>query len=197
MERVGRPPPVRPLCLVQGGVLVSLVVSVRAVAAAGFSSGGRQCGAHDKVFPGFVFRVPMAANVALRVLRQPTRWCPSGGVCAETRAVATAEAACFDLGSWPNDVLEVILGESLGDGDARGRHFPLLRASHCSVFLGRKLGPSQTCDGGILDVTPFLKASCLKFVSASMLPSVAAFASRHLDCGWRWGFCNVKSKLPR
>ena len=53
-------------------------------------------------------------------------------------AVAMAEAACFDLGSWPNNVLVGILGKSLGDGDACGRHFPLLMASHCSEV---RLGP--------------------------------------------------------
>jgi hypothetical protein len=43
-------------------------------------------------------------------------------------------------------------------------------SSHCFVFLGLKPDPSRTCDGGVLDVTPFLKASRLKFASASMLP---------------------------
>jgi hypothetical protein len=96
--------------------------------------------------------------------------------------VTTAEAACFDLGSLPNIVLEGILDESLGYGDARRRHIPLLRVSHCSVFYGRKPGPSRTCDGGIHDVTFFQKASRLKFVSASTLLAVDAFASQRLDC---------------
>jgi hypothetical protein len=124
------------------------------MAATGFDSGGWQCGAHDKVFPGFVCQPGgMAADATLRLLRQPARRCPSEGVCAGARAVATAEAACFDLGPGL-DVLEGILGESIGEDDACGRHFPLLRVSCCSVFLGRKLGPSRTCDDGFLHVTP-------------------------------------------
>jgi hypothetical protein len=55
-----------------------------------------------------------------------------------------------------------------------------------TVFHGQKPGPS--CDGGVLDVTPFLKALLLKFVSATASPSVFAFVSRRLVCGWRWGF---------
>jgi hypothetical protein len=47
------------------------------------------------------------------------------------------------------------------------------------------------------DVILFLKASLLKFVSASTSPSADAFASRRPVCGWRWGLCNVKSKLLR
>ena len=69
------------------------------------------------------------------------------------RTVATTEAACFDLGSWPFNVLEGILIESIGDGDVCGGHSPLLRASHCSVF---------------------------QFVLASTLSSVHAFTSRRL-----------------
>jgi hypothetical protein len=107
----------------------------------------------------------MAVDAALRLLWQPVRRCPSGGVCAEARAVETAEATCFDLGSWPFDVLDGILGENLGDGDIRGRHFPLLRASHCYVF---------------------------QFVLTSKLPLVHAFASRRLICGWRWGFLQLE-----
>jgi hypothetical protein len=32
-----------------------------------------------------------------------------------------------------------------------------------TVFHGSKPDPSRTCDGGVPDVTPFLKASLLKF----------------------------------
>lgn len=56
--------------------------------------------------------------------------------------VATAEAACFDLGSWTSDEMEGILDESFGDSDACVRHFTLLRATHCYVFHGRKPDPS-------------------------------------------------------
>jgi hypothetical protein len=41
----------------------------------------------------------------------------------DARAEATTETACFDLGSWPSDVLMDIFGESLGDSDARGCRF--------------------------------------------------------------------------
>lgn len=36
------------------------------------------------------------------------------------------------------------------------------------VFCGRKPGPPRTDDDGVLDVTPFLKASLLKFVSTTL-----------------------------
>jgi hypothetical protein len=52
------------------------------------------------------------------------------------------------------------------------------------VFCGRKPGPSRTGDGGVLDVTPFLKASLLKFVSATSSPSVVAFVFQaRFACG--------------
>jgi hypothetical protein len=41
----------------------------------------------------------------------------------DAKAVVTVEAACFDLGSWDDDMMEDILGKSLGDGDARVRRF--------------------------------------------------------------------------
>jgi hypothetical protein len=56
-----------------------------------------------------------------------------------------------------------------------------------TVFLGRKLGPSQTSDSGIPDIIPFLKALLLKFVSATTSPSVDAFASQRPVCVWRKG----------
>lgn len=43
------------------------------------------------------------------------------------------------------------------------------------VFRPRKPGPPRTDDDGVLDVTPFLKASLLKFVSATSSPSMVAF----------------------
>jgi hypothetical protein len=80
------------------------------------------------------------------------------------------------------------LGESLGDGDARGRRFPVEGIAFPStVFHGRKPDPSWTSDGGVPDVIPFLKASLLKFVSATTSPSFDAFASRRPVCGWRKG----------
>jgi hypothetical protein len=57
-----------------------------------------------------------------------------------------------------------------------------------TIFYGWKLGPSQRSNDGVLDVSPFLKASLLKFILAMTSPLVDAFASQHLVCGWRWGF---------
>lgn len=54
------------------------------------------------------------------------------------------------------------------------------------VFRGRKPGPPRTGDDGVPDVTPFLKALLLKFVSATSLPSVVAFVFRVPVCVWRW-----------
>jgi hypothetical protein len=42
----------------------------------------------------------------------------------DARAVTTTKDACFDMGSWLDDVLGIFLDESLGDGDAHGRRFP-------------------------------------------------------------------------
>jgi hypothetical protein len=92
--------------------------------------------------------------------------------------------------------MEGILGESLGDGDARGRHFLLLRASHLCVFHGKKPSPSWICDGGFLDVTPFLKASRLR----SSRPRRCLRLMLSLPSVWiagGGGVCNVKSKLSR
>jgi hypothetical protein len=53
-----------------------------------------------------------------------------------------------------------------------------------TVFRGRKLGPSRTADGGVPDVTLFLKASLLKFVSATSSPSKIVFVFRaQFACG--------------
>jgi hypothetical protein len=152
------------------------------VAAAEFGSGRRQCATHGKVFPGSL--CPAEGNGSRRSFAAAAAAgasVPSGGVCAEARAVATAVAACFYLESLPTYVLEGILGESLGDVDACGRYFSLVRVSHCSVFHGRKPSPYRTCGGGGLDVTPF--GSCFRF-SASGLRLEVEF------------FCNMKSKLP-
>lgn len=54
-----------------------------------------------------------------------------------------------------------------------------------TVFHGRKLGTSRTSDDGSPNVTPFMEDSLLKFVSATTLPSVDAFASRLPVCWWR------------
>jgi hypothetical protein len=64
---------------------------------------------------------------------------------------------------------------------------PLLRVSS-----ERKFGSSRTSDGGVLDVTPFVKASLLMFVSTTASP-------RFLVSGMRVevGFCFIKLKLLR
>ncbi|NP_001132620.1 uncharacterized protein LOC100194094 [Zea mays] len=54
------------------------------------------------------------------------------------------------------------------------------------VFHGRKPGPPRIGDDGIPDVTPFLKVSLLKFVSATSSPSVVAFVFWVPVCVWRW-----------
>jgi hypothetical protein len=59
-----------------------------------------------------------------------------------------------------------------------------------------KVGPSWTCDGGVLDVTPFLKASCL----SSSWPQCCLRLMLSLPNVWiagGGGVCNVKSKLSR
>jgi hypothetical protein len=63
-----------------------------------------------------------------------------------------------------------------------GRHIP----QHC--LPERKSGSSRTSDDGVQDVTPFLKALLLMFVSATTSPSDVSFASWRLVCEWRWGF---------
>jgi hypothetical protein len=96
----------------------------------------------------------------------------------DARAEATVDVACFASRSWLGDMLGDILGESLNDGDARGCRFPVEGVTFPgAVFHGRKPSPSRTSDGDILDVTPFLMASLLKFVSATTSTSFDAFAS--------------------
>jgi hypothetical protein len=91
-------------------------------------------------------------------------------------------------------VMEGILGESLDDGDARGRHFPMLRTSHSCVFHGWKPSPSWICDGGILNVTPFLKTLRLRSPRPRRwLRLMLSLLSVWIAGGG--GVCNVKSKL--
>jgi hypothetical protein len=60
---------------------------------------------------------------------------------------------------------------------------PMGAAFPNTVFLGRKPDPSRTGDGVVSNATPILKASLLKFVSATTSPSLVASASRRLVCG--------------
>jgi hypothetical protein len=104
---------------------------------------------------------------------------------------------CFDPGSWPDVVPEDFLRESLSDGYSSGPHNPCWgRRIPCTVFCGRKPGPSRIGDGGVPDVTPFLKASLLKFVLAtSLLWWLFSFFGDRFAC--KGGACIVKSRLLR
>lgn len=65
----------------------------------------------------------VVVDAALRLLWQPARRWPSGWVCVGCLG-GGGEVACFVLGSWSGVVLGVFFGESLGDSDDPGRHFP-------------------------------------------------------------------------
>jgi hypothetical protein len=98
---------------------------------------------------------------------------PLEGFVRDVRAAATTGVACVVLGlglamcwrtSWTKASATVTLvGVASPIEDVA---FP------STVFHGQKPGPSWTSDGGVLDVTPFLKALLLKFVSATASPSV-------------------------
>jgi hypothetical protein len=158
-------------------------------AATGF--GGRVCQGHRRLPASALARasvthvarscpvlcarpVGVAADAALRLLRQPARRRPFGGF----------RAGCMDggdSGSWP-DVSAGGRGASWAKASTTatpvGAASPVGGVTFPSiVFLGRKPDPSRTRDGVVPDVTPFLK-----FVSASASPSVVAFASRRLVC---------------
>jgi hypothetical protein len=79
----------------------------------------------------------------------------------------------------------VFLGESLGDGATLGVVAPVEGVVFPNtVFRRRKPGRSRTSDSGVSDVTPFLKASLLKFVSATSSPSTIAFVFQaRFACG--------------
>jgi hypothetical protein len=114
------------------------------------------------------------------VLVPSTAGCGSGTCLCDTYGMEDGD----DGSSWPDVGAGGFLGESLGDGDARGRRFPCWGVVFPNMFfLGRKPGPSRTRDGVVLDVTPFLEGVALKFVSASASPSMVAFDSQRLVCG--------------
>jgi hypothetical protein len=95
-------------------------------------------------------------------------------------------------------VLGDFLGESLSDGDVHGCRFPVESVALPSTgFLGQKPGPSRTCDGGIPDVTTFLKASLLKFVSATTSPFGCCFRFSATGMRVEVRTCSVKSKLSQ
>jgi hypothetical protein len=90
-------------------------------------------------------------------------------------AAPTAEAACIVSRFRPDTVLG-----ALGRKSRRRRRpwapLPLLRASHPQCYLpwvkARSIVDRRRWSHG--NVTPFLKASLLKFVSATALPSAVA-----------------------
>jgi hypothetical protein len=87
------------------------------------------------------------------------------------------------------------LGKRLDDGDARGRRCPVEGIAFFStVFYGRKPGPSRTYDGGVPNVTPFLKASLL---SATTSPSVCCFRFSAPGRRVKVRACSMKSELLR
>lgn len=51
----------------------------------------------------------VAADVALRLLRQPVRRCPFERFVCVVRVVTMVETTCYVLGSWP----DVVLGDNL------------------------------------------------------------------------------------
>jgi hypothetical protein len=79
------------------------------------------------------------------------------------RTVATTEAACFDLGSWPFNVLEGILIESIGDGDVLFSPLPPVE--------GVTLLSLSVCLG--LDV---IFGSCFHFSASSLRVDIVFFA---------------------
>ena len=86
---------------------------------------------------------------------------------------------------------EVPIGESLDNGDARGRQFSLFCGVVLPPFLmsfSRGENPilSWMCDDGAFSVVPFLKALHLKIVMASMIV-VFGVALHLLAVTWRAG----------
>jgi hypothetical protein len=103
-------------------------------------------------------------------------WPAEGGGSRCSFAAVVADDAWF---SWV---------KALATATPLGAAFPVEGVVFSSiVFRGRKPDPSRTGDGGIFDVTTFLKASLLKFVSTASSPSVVAFVFQGPVYVWRWG----------
>jgi hypothetical protein len=134
--------------------------------------------AHQEVVP---------IRAALRLLWQWHVIGPLDGSVWVGWAVTVVEV-CFVLGSWPDAVLgRVSWAKALAKMTPLGAASPIEGVVFPSFVLrGRKPGPPRTGDDGVLDVTPFPKASLLKFVSTTSSPSVVAFVFRAPVCVWRW-----------
>lgn len=62
----------------------------------------------------------------------------------------TTETTCYEPGSWPHDVLGVILGKSLSDGDAHDAASSVGGIAFSgTIFHGQKPSPSRISDGGV------------------------------------------------
>jgi hypothetical protein len=85
------------------------------------------------------------------------------------------------LGSWPDNCVGGFLGESLAMVTPMGES---------PVHLGH-------ADGGILDVTTFLKVSLLKFVSVTSSPFSCCFCFSVSCIRVEVWSCSVKSELLR
>jgi hypothetical protein len=108
-------------------------------------------------------------GAALRLLWQsarhwPSRWvcvgCLGSGSCGDVLCPMVPAGRCARGVSWAKALATVMpLGAA---SPIEGVMFPSF------VFRGRKPGPPRTGNDGIPDVTPFLKASLLKFVSTTL-----------------------------
>jgi hypothetical protein len=89
-----------------------------------------------------------------------------------------------DGSSWPDVGAGGFLGESLGDGDARGCRFPCWGCRIAQHFLpwakAWSISDSRRCRPRCHSLP---EGVTLKFVSASASPSMVAFDSRRLVCG--------------
>jgi hypothetical protein len=68
-----------------------------------------------------------------------------------------------------------------------GAAYPIQDTFPSTVFLRQKFGPSWTCDSGIPNVTPFVKASLLKFCFVHDITFRLMLSPWHPVCGWSCG----------
>lgn len=83
----------------------------------------------------------VAADTSMRLLRTCSQRVevPLVGLLWDGRTVTTTMVACYGPSSWPDVVLGDTLGECLGDGDTRGRHFLCwgcrIPLQHCLLWV--------------------------------------------------------------
>jgi hypothetical protein len=145
-------------------------------AAVGFSSGTHQCDARGKSCPVLCAHPEgVAADATLRLLRQPTRRCPSGGVHAGCQYGSNGD-------SWPDDGAGGLLGRKPRRRRRSWASLPLLGASHSCLPWAKAQSISNTrrCHPRRHSLP---EGITLKFVSVTASPSVVAFAPRRLVCG--------------